>query len=153
MAEDFLIQREASAREEAIRTLSLRIPHIRGGAPSIAPNQLLQAPGAAGLAPGGANLGGLEQILRKIFGLPATGSFAPPSAPGMAPPALGGGGGGNVALPPAPGGGSAPAPHVTPINPGAPSSPVQGPIDFDPGAIAPWQGVPPGSFGPGGYTP
>ena len=99
--------------QEAIRVLSLRVPQMRGGAPSLAPNALLQAPGSGGIASpmgGGQTNLGLEQLLRRLFGMPATGAFAPPvaappSAPPMAAPALAVGGWG---------GSAAPAPSITP---------------------------------------
>lgn len=73
--------------QQAIQTLSLRIPRFAG--PGISPPALLQGPGSGGLPPG---LGGgpngpldLEEILRRIFGLPG----APPSTPpGTPPPVL-----------------------------------------------------------------
>lgn len=143
--------------QEAIRVLSMRVPRMNGSAPSVAPNALLSGQGSGGLAPGGTGgtTMGLEQLLRKLFGMPATGSFAPAQG---APGAPGGGMGGG--MPPAPslpvgGGGSAPVPHFTPINPGTPSGPLvsdPAPVDL-PGSIPGWGGLPPGGFNPGGYDP
>lgn len=137
--------------QEAIRTLSLRIPQTRPGANAIAPNALMSAPGAAGLAPasGGANLGGLEQILRKLFGLPATGSFAPSLMAAGPAPAGAGGGGGNIALMPS-GSGSAPLPNITP---GVVTPPNLTPVS-DPGA-GPWTDPQAAPFDPfvGGGSP
>lgn len=79
--------------QDAIRTLSYRQPRtVGGGAPINA--SLLNAQGAAGLpqasamATPAAPTGGLEEILRKLFGLPP--QMAPQAAPEAAgaPPAM-----------------------------------------------------------------
>lgn len=132
--------------QEAIRTLSLRIPQIRGAAPSVAPNALMNAPGAAGFAPaqGGANLGGLEQILRKLFGMPATGAFAPPMGgpPSMAPS------GGGASFGPSMSGGAAPMPSITPGY--GENTPTPQPVD--PSLLAPAPAPPAPPF-VGGSSP
>lgn len=89
----------ASPIQDAIRVLSLRIPQFAGPG-SIAPQQLLNSPGAAGIAPpGGLQPGGLEQFLKFLFGQMAGASGMQPTAPmpggmpgapgGAAPPKIG----------------------------------------------------------------
>lgn len=77
---------------QAIKTLSLRIPRVVG-AGSIAPSQLLNGPGAAGLPQGGNPI--IDAILRGVLG-----NYTPPQQ--VAPSALGGGLG------------AIPTPHVIP---------------------------------------
>jgi hypothetical protein len=69
--------------QSAIRLLSMRLPRFGGGMSpgGIAPGALLGSQGAGGLGAAG---GGLEAMLRALFGLggPAQGPMgAPPSAP------------------------------------------------------------------------
>lgn len=136
--------------QEAIRVLSLRIPKIAGGAPSLAPYSLLTGAGSGGVGMGGGTNLGLEDLLRKLFGI--TG----PGAGGMAPSAPGApsGGGSGSAAPPAfgGGGGSAPPPHFVPIGPTNPP-----PLDPDPNPPIDLSGIPgwpgsPGGWNPGGTT-
>lgn len=91
--------------QEAIRTLSLRLPTVYGvpgaaGAPSLSP--LMGAPGAQGIAALGAPRDpqgetpqmGLEQLLRKMFGqlVPSAGNAGPSAMPMPAPAGLRGSG-------------------------------------------------------------
>ena len=145
-----------SQTQEAIRTISTRIPRISQGGQSLAPAPLLNAPGGMGMAApmgtAGAPSLGLEELIRRLFGLLAggvpQGAPAPMGAPGgmapmgapapMAAPAPMGGLGGGM--------GSAPQPRVIPgvlpIPPGAPVQPPMGATDI---------GTPPhwGTFNPG----
>jgi len=75
-------QRDPNAPvQEAIRTLSLRIPKVLG-ARGMAPAPLLNGPGAAGVMnPQGMDL---ERLLRMLFGQ-MTGQTPAQSAPGTAP--------------------------------------------------------------------
>ena len=86
--------------QDAIKTLSLRIPRFRG--PGMAPQALLNAQGGGGMMGAGSMPGGLQQILAQLFGnqgqlgaqAPIGGGSAP--VPNMLPgsgPALPSGGG------------------------------------------------------------
>ena len=119
-------QQQAGANQtpiqDAIKVLSLRIPQFHGG---IAPQQLLGGPGSAGLPGGGAPgvggiPGGLDEFLRRLFGM---GGGMPGGMPG-----------GPMAGPPTPS-----------VRPGG--EPGQMPVPPEP---APQIGgvVPPGSFSP-----
>lgn len=78
--------------QQAIQTLSLRIPRVVG-AGSLAPGQLLNAPGGAGLGGNPNSAALLEQIRRMLFGggsVPGPGQFHPalphlPGEPGGTP--------------------------------------------------------------------
>lgn len=98
--------------QDAIRTLSLRIPHFRG--PGLAPQPLMASPGASGVMGGGmmggGMPGGLQQLLQQIFGQ------------------MGGGAGAQ-----APSASSVPLPNFTPGGGGA----LQPPGDFAPGSYQP----------------
>lgn len=108
--------------QQAIQLLSLRLPHVVGSQ-GLAPGPLLQSPGGMGLA----------EILKQLFGQgqPATSL---------------------------PGGGTLPMPA---FHPGATPPPPPGPPTFGqpgtqdlpkpPGGYPPGQGLPPGTFHPGGY--
>lgn len=52
--------------QDAIKTLSLRIPQFRG--PGLAPQPLLNAQGGGGVMGQGSMPGGLQQILAQLFG-------------------------------------------------------------------------------------
>lgn len=104
--------------QQAIQTLSLRIPRV-AGAGSLAPQALLNSPG-------GANVGGpvdaasmLEQIKRMLFGNQQPGQIG--TGPDL----------------PRDNGGSAPMPP-SPMDPGGRGMPVPGPGGFTP----PWQPPP-----------
>lgn len=76
--------------QDAIKVLSLRIPSFVG-AQGVAPNALLQAPGASGM-PGGMGVpGGLEEWLRRLLG-GDMGQMGVPMGPAPAPH-IGAGGG------------------------------------------------------------
>lgn len=72
--------------QEAIRTLSTTMPRVVGASSPI-PQQLLGAAGSQGLSMAGGmeNSGGLEQILRKLFGMPPMGEVGGGMSPSMAP--------------------------------------------------------------------
>lgn len=110
--------------QDAIKVLSLRIPHITGPG-GIAPPGLLNSAGGAGMPQGGA--GGLEEFLRRLFGgqgIPGMGAAPPPNViPGV------GGGPGENPLPSPPGG----------FNPSPAPPPPSGP---------PMGGANPAQFGP-----
>ena len=96
--------------QEAIRVLSLRVPQV-AGARAIAPQPLLNAPGAASVAapmgtPGAPAVGGLAEILRKRFGLMG------PTSPGTVPLPSAAHGGGWLPEGPLAGGASAPPPPM-----------------------------------------
>lgn len=89
--------------QDAIKTLSLRIPQFRG--PGIAPQPLLNATGGSGMMGQGSMPGGLQQILAQLFGNQGQqqgqggqpmgqGSMPPPPniIPGAGPSVPGGGG-------------------------------------------------------------
>lgn len=61
--------------QDAIRTLSLRLPTFRG--PGIAPMPLLTAQGSAGVMGQGQMPGGLQQLLQQMFGQMQPGGMAP----------------------------------------------------------------------------
>jgi hypothetical protein len=65
--------------QDAIRTLSLRIPTFRG--PGIAPQPLMQSQGSMGVMGGQGMPGGLQQILAQIFGQRPQGQGMPAPAP------------------------------------------------------------------------
>ena len=126
----------ASTPQEAIRVLSLRVPQVVG-ARSLAPGPLLNAPGASGITsplgtPQAPNLGGVEEILRRLFALmqgPAGPSLASPAGVPVAPPALASFGAPQLSQPPA--AAAAPAPRIIAgIQAGGPS-----PGSFQPGPI------------------
>ena len=120
---------QVSPLQQAIRTLSLRLPRV-GGAQALAPGALLNAPGGAGLA----GMGGmtLEQLLMQLFG--------------GGPAAAGGNAG---AAGPQGGIGGPPTPRIIPgTTPGIP--PPQPPfID----RTTPIPEGPPGVYQPGPYAP
>lgn len=117
--------------QQAIQTLSLRIPRTVGAA-SGAPSELLNGQGGAGLGGGNPNSAFLlEQLIRKLFG-GGPGLPMPGGGPGGGPP-----GGG------APGG--APTPNVGfpyPVKPGPgptpdPPAPGEPPTDYGTPPTAP----------------
>ena len=115
--------------QEAIRTISTRIPRMAQGGAGIAPQPLLNAPGGMGMAsPMGTaaqpNLGGLEELIRRLFGLVGGGQ----GQPGMGGSPMG-----------------APAPHVTPGIQGPATMPTPAPPE--PTDIGPQQNW--GNFNPG----
>ena len=96
--------------QEAIRTLSLRIPKVTGGK-GLAPQPLLNSMGSQGLGtPGGMNL---EMLLKMLFG---QGGGMNPQGMGQTQPMPGGSMGAPAPMPNfSPGvGGSAPTPQFTP---------------------------------------
>lgn len=91
--------------QDAIKTLSLRIPNFRTQG-SLAPLPLLQSQGSLGMQPGGSPL---EQMLMRLFG--AQGPMSPQQMPsgtsgGIPPPVIRPGGGSPIQPPP----GSTPPP-------------------------------------------
>lgn len=131
---------DATGPGQAVQTLSLRYPRVVG-AGSIAPSQLLNAPGSAGLPQQNANNPLIEAILRAVMG-----GFGTPQQ--TAPSALGGQSFPNV-----------PSPRVTPgVDEGSQAPlvsrppyvpPVQTRGGTEPGDVRP---VPPGKRqGPDNY--
>ena len=130
---------QVSPVQQAIRTISLRLPRVGGAqamAPgAIAPNALMGAPGGGGLA--GMDDMTLEQLLLRLFGggpmgMPTGGPGGPP--PSRPPPHIIPGG-----VPP-----SAPPPS------GGPSLPTWPAPTIDRTTPAPET---PGTYTPGPYTP
>ena len=130
-----------SQTQEAIRTISTRIPRITQGGQSLAPAPLLNAPGGMGMAApmgtAGAPSLGLEELIRRLFGLlgggAPMGGPAPMGAPGGMAPMAGAPLGAPLAPPTVrPGGmGSAPPPRVVPGSQGPFPGPIQ-PAPVDP---------------------
>lgn len=115
--------------QDAIKTLSLRIPTFRG--PGMAPMPLMTSPGSGGMMGGQGMPGGLQQILSQIFGRMGPGQ-AP--MPGQAPSGV-------------------PLPNFKPGQEGVPSGPLSpsgpapsGPVTNIGGYDAPQD---PGHFFPG----
>lgn len=128
--------------QDAIRTLSYRVPKDVGSASPIPP-ELLAALGGAGIGgvPGteGDPSMGFEEIIRKIFGM-TPGAMTPPRIfPGLRDPGAGG-----APIAPAP---TEPAPiEPTLRGPGAPMPvPAPGPTEVP---VAPWREPAPGTFTP-----
>lgn len=126
--------------QEAIRVLSLRVPRTVGVASPI-PSMLLNAQGGGGFGGGGGPQGmppgGMEELLRRLFGQAAQGPMGMPS---MAAPM-----GAPAGAPPA-GGGSAPPPRAAPgIEGGAPGGTASGVGNMAPPPQPPMQ--------PGGPIP
>jgi hypothetical protein len=99
----------ASPLQSAIQMLSLRLPRVAGPG-AIAPGQLMNGPGGAGLPQGQMSL---DQLLAHLFG-PAGGPMGAPAGPGMAAPT------------------GAPGPHVIPGQGGMPGGPTPAPMPGPP---------------------